>query len=127
MLQTVCKSELNWRSYSHLKATAPSWKGISHHPFSDAKISHHLSLMWKFHITLFHLRNFRSHLSQMRKFLHHLFLMQNFHNTIHYLRNVIFRYFTPTLLDFYLKIFGVIIYSLLIISWKVFKIFRISN
>ena len=42
--------------------------------------------------------------------------LQNFHNTIHYLRNVIFRYFTPTLLDFYLKIFGVIINSLLVIS-----------
>ena len=48
MLQIVCKSELKWRSYSHLKATAPSWKWISHHsfslaqflqpPFSDAKI-----------------------------------------------------------------------------------------
>ena len=41
MLQMVCKSELKWRSYSHLKATAPSWKWISHHPFFDAKISHH--------------------------------------------------------------------------------------
>ena len=29
ILQTVCKSELKWRSYGHLKTTAPSWKVIS--------------------------------------------------------------------------------------------------
>ena len=28
-LQTVCKSELKWRSYGHLKTTAPSWRVIS--------------------------------------------------------------------------------------------------
>ena len=28
-LQTVCKSELKWRSYDHLKTTAPSWRVIS--------------------------------------------------------------------------------------------------
>ena len=49
-LQVVCKSELKWRSYSHLKATAPSWcenfaspilwcENFAS-PFSDAKISH---------------------------------------------------------------------------------------
>ena len=27
--QTVCKSELKWRSYGHLKTTAPSWRVIS--------------------------------------------------------------------------------------------------
>ena len=27
-LQTVCKSELKWRSYGHWKTTAPSWKTI---------------------------------------------------------------------------------------------------
>ena len=29
MLQTVCKSELKWRSYDHLKTTAPTWRVIS--------------------------------------------------------------------------------------------------
>ena len=29
MLQTVCKSKLKWRSYGHLKTTAPSWRVIS--------------------------------------------------------------------------------------------------
>ena len=28
-VQTVCKSELKWRSYGHLKTTAPSWRVIS--------------------------------------------------------------------------------------------------
>ena len=28
-LQTVCKSNLKWRSYDHLKTTAPSWRVIS--------------------------------------------------------------------------------------------------
>ena len=28
-LQTVCKSELKWRSYGHWKLIAPSWKTIS--------------------------------------------------------------------------------------------------
>ena len=28
-LQMVCKLELKWRSYGHLKTTAPSWKWIS--------------------------------------------------------------------------------------------------
>ena len=28
-LQTVCKSELKWRSCGHLKTTAPSWRVIS--------------------------------------------------------------------------------------------------
>ena len=28
-LQTVCKSELKWRSYGHWKTIAPSWKTIS--------------------------------------------------------------------------------------------------
>ena len=28
-LQIVCKSELKWRSYGHLKTTAPSWRVIS--------------------------------------------------------------------------------------------------
>ena len=28
-LQTMCKSELKWRSYDHLKITAASWKVIS--------------------------------------------------------------------------------------------------
>ena len=44
-LQTVCKSELKWRSYGHLKTTAPSWKWISQPLFSLAKFSQaHLSL-----------------------------------------------------------------------------------
>ena len=30
MLQIVCKLELTWRSYGHLKATTPCWKTISH-------------------------------------------------------------------------------------------------
>ena len=29
ILQMVCISELKWRSYGHLKTTAPSWKTIS--------------------------------------------------------------------------------------------------
>ena len=28
-LQIVCKSKLKWRSYGHLKTTAPSWRVIS--------------------------------------------------------------------------------------------------
>ena len=28
-LQTFCKSKLKWRSYGHLKTTAPSWRVIS--------------------------------------------------------------------------------------------------
>ena len=45
------------------------------------------------------------------------------------LRNlhVIFKYFAPTPLDFYLKIFCVISYSLLVIRKRSFKIFKISN
>ena len=47
-----------------------------------------------------------------------LFLLRNFCNFISDLRNLhlIFRYFALTPLDFYLKIFCVIIYSLLVIS-----------
>ena len=58
MLQTVCKSELKWRRYSHLKATAPSWKWISHH----------LSLMRKFSHQQFQMQNFSHQQFQMRKF-----------------------------------------------------------
>ena len=92
----------------------------------------------KFRITFHHLRNFRSHLFtwenfaslfSLAKFSHLLFLLRNFFSSISHLRNlhVIFRYFAPTLLYFYLQIFCVIIYSLLVISWRSFKIFRISN
>ena len=57
-----------------------------------------------------------------RKFLNFFSALQNFHNSISDLRNlhVIFKYFAPTSLDFYLKIFCVIIYSLLVISWRSF-------
>ena len=84
---------------------------------------HHLQ---KFHITFHHLRKFCSHLFHLQKFRitfftceifassfslakisHILFLLRNFRNSISDLRNlhVIFRYFSPTPLDFYLKIF----------------------
>ena len=119
----MCKSELKWRSYSHLKVIAPRWKMYFALPFLDAKILHHLSQMQKFCITLFHLWNFHSHLFSLAKILHDLFLLRNFHSTISHLRNVIFRYFAPTPLDFYLKIFCVITYF----PCNQLKIFRISN
>ena len=86
---------------------------FSQPPFSLEKIPHHLFHLWKFRITFFTCENFVSPFS-LAKFSHLLFLLQNFRSFISHLRNphVIFRYFAPTLLDFYLKIFCVIIYSL---------------
>ena len=50
-----------------------------------------------------------------------------FRTTFLQCENVIVRYFTPTLLDFYLKIFGVNYQFSPCNSWRYFKIFRISN
>ena len=82
-------------------------------------------------------KNFRTDISQCKNFHITLFQCKNFHTdflrckifrtTFLQCKNVIVRYFTPTLLDFYLKIFCVTINSLLVISWRSFKIFRISN
>ena len=98
-------------------------------PFSLAKISHHLSPLVKFSQPSLSLAKISHLLYSIAKISHFLFLLQNFSNSISDLRNlhVIFRYFAPTPLDFYLKIFYAIIYSLLVISWRHFKIFRISN
>ena len=38
-LQMVCKSELKWRSYDHLKITAPSWRVISHPVWNFASLA----------------------------------------------------------------------------------------
>ena len=73
MLQMMCKSELKWRSYGHLKATVPSWKGIWHHLSLMRKFLHHLSLMRKFSHWLFLMRKFLHWLSLMWKILHHTF------------------------------------------------------
>ena len=97
-------------------------------PFSFVKISHHLSPLAKFSQPPFSLAKISHLLYSIAKISHLLFLLQNFCSSISDLQNlhVIFRYFAPTPLDFYLKIFCVIIYSLLVISWRSFKIFRIS-
>ena len=86
---------------------------FSQPPFSLEKIPHHLFHLRKFRITFFTCENFVSPFS-LAKFSHLLFLLRNFRSSISHLRNVhvIFRYFTPTPLYFYLKIFCVIIYSL---------------
>ena len=86
---------------------------FSQPPFSLEKIPHHLFHLRKFRITFFTCENFVSPFS-LSKFSHLLFMLRNFRSFISHLRNphVIFRYFAPTPLDFYLKIFCVIIYSL---------------
>ena len=67
-LQTVCKSELKWRSYIYLKATAQSWGGISHWHFLMQKFSHWHSLMRKFSHWLFPMWIFSQHTFPMRKY-----------------------------------------------------------
>ena len=47
-LQTVCKSELKWRSYGHLKTTAPSWKVISQALRNDYWVKDNFSPCAKF-------------------------------------------------------------------------------
>ena len=60
-LQRVCKSELKWRSYGHLKTTAPSWRVISkwfRNPLrnnTNFKFTHYhfdfsLPLPWELHL-----------------------------------------------------------------------------
>ena len=59
-LQTVCKSELKWRSYSHWKTTAPSWKTISQVAKSTCEIKVQLA-KWTIstcEMDNFNLRNF---------------------------------------------------------------------
>ena len=77
-LQTVCNFEMKRRSYGQLKATAQSWKGISHWHFLMPKFSHWHSLMQKFSHWLFPMRKFSHWLSPMRNFSHHLSSMRNF-------------------------------------------------
>ena len=73
----------------------------------------------KFSRLHFHLQNFRNTINHLQNFHNFIFDLQNLH--------VIFRYFALTSLDFYFKKFCVIIYSLIAISWRSFKIFRIST
>ena len=106
-LQTVCNLELKRKSYGHLKATAQSWKGISHWHFLMRKFSHWLFPMRKFSHQQFQMRNFLHHLSPMRNFSYQQIQMRNFRNTINHLGNfhAIFRYLCTDSIRFFLKIF----------------------
>ena len=84
-LQTMCNLELKRRSYGQLKATAQSWRGISHWHFLMQKFSHWHSLMRKFSHWLFPMQKFSQHTFPMRKFSHWLSPMRNF---LHYLSSM---------------------------------------
>ena len=103
-INQVCKEE-NQRRNLTLKNFATTCdiftrrKKFSQLPFSLAKFSRPPFSLTKISHLLF----------SIAKILHLLFLLRNFRNFISDLQNlhVIFRYFSPTPLDFYLKIFCV--------------------
>ena len=107
-LQIVHESELKWRSYSHWKPITPSWRPISqlrNHKVMTAKSAFGCEM------GTFSLGNFTAHLACCEILL----------SASRYLRSTLLDFFSsdifaPTPLDFYLKIFCVIIYSLLVIN-----------
>ena len=140
-INQVCKEE-NQRKNLTLKNFATTCEIFA----ATCKIFVATFSLAKFSHLLFHLRNFRISFFTCEIFaslftceifaspLQHYenfatpFPIVKFRSSISQLQNlhVIFRYFALTPLDFYLTIFCVIIYSLLVISWRSFKIFRIS-